>query len=203
MNIVDLANTTGIDVEILMFAYHVTVNEKDGSTYSNISVPTSTIVDKSAWGKVRQWLGDNCKDAYRVPETLPKKKENVASKAEIKKLDTGQIGGEINKTRGLTAELANDIERQKTLAKNKVGRATKNCGGSAALVIDGLRRKVPHCRRMPDCNQTAAFELLCGPAQEHVLWDITFQHHTFIVEQVPGGENLPRARLSECSWQGL
>ena len=68
-------------------------------------------------------------------------------------------------------------------------RKTRNCGDTAGLVLDGLRKHAPTTTER-DVSLAVVLEHLSKPASEHQVWDITVHQHTFTLERHPDGSNL-------------
>lgn len=63
-------------------------------------------------------------------------------------------------------------------------RATRNCGNTAGLVVNGLEGT----RKTAEVPRSELLAALSQPATEHEVWDITVHQHTFTLERFPGDE---------------
>ena len=68
-------------------------------------------------------------------------------------------------------------------------RKTRNCGDTAGMVLEGLRKSMP-TSTVRDLGLEQVLTALGKPAEKHEVWDITVHQHTFTLERHPDGSNM-------------
>ena len=86
---------------------------------------------------------------------------------------------------GLAGTIVSRLDRNDMILKRK----TRNCGDTAGMVLDGLRRS-SSTQTEQDIPRERVLKALSQPATQHEVWDITIHQHTFTLERHPDGSNM-------------
>ena len=132
-------------------------------------------VDLKAFEKLRS----AAKSAPVLPEPPPSgASTRPSSHAGVGRLDLSAFGN-------IGANITSRLSRNDLILKRK----TRNCGDTAGMVLDGLRKRA-ETSTARDVNLKQVLEALAKPAAEHQVWDITVHQHTFTLERHPDGSNM-------------
>ena len=132
-------------------------------------------VDLKAFEKLRR----AAPSARLLPEPPPSGASTRPSgNAGIGRLDLSAFGN-------IGANITSRLDRNDLILKRK----TRNCGDTAGMVLDGLRKHA-ETTTTRDVALKPVLEALAKPAAEHQVWDITVHQHTFTLERHPDGSNM-------------
>jgi hypothetical protein len=155
---------------------------------------------------IRQWIEQNCTSEYakilgefQLPSSEKKELEPPKKPVESGKLKSAMFEGELKE---FTLSLNRDVHTKISETSNHVTMATKNCGKTVALVIDGLKKVAKVTQqgmqwKPGEKHETekgmqfqACLDALGKPPERHEVWDVTIHQHSFTLERHPLHGNL-------------
>lgn len=162
MNIRDISKKTGLSVTALEYAAGV------------LGIPISGRIEKSdcerIWGFLKH-NGGYAPDALKRLETIDLTDRPVRHK--VKFLGGGE---------GFKGDF---LLRRQGFNKIHVERQTRNCGDTAAMVLEAIKSDNPAVATVGGISREDFLVALRATPTAHVLWQATIHQHTFSLERCP------------------